>query len=111
MKNLFPRSARSCILYFCFLSFRNSNFEIPGYLVKRSNPEVLENSFLYFDPNRRSSCEVLEGSSMYTQRECGISRRMCGQTPVECSDLGGGALIWERTQRNSEFRSGCSVFL
>lgn len=76
MKNLFLCSARSCISYFCFLYFRNSNFEIPGYLVKRSNPEVLEKSFLYFDPNERSSCEVLEGSSMYTQRECGISWRM-----------------------------------
>lgn len=62
--------------------FRNSNFEIPGYLIKRSNPDVLGKGFLYFDPNIRSSCEVLEGSSMYTRRECGVSWRMCGQTPV-----------------------------
>jgi len=67
--------------------FRNNSFEIPGYLVKRPNPEVLEKDFLYFDPNRRSSCEVLEGSSVCTQRECGVSWRMCGQTPFECSDL------------------------
>lgn len=92
--------------------FRKSNFEIPGYLVKRSNPEVLEKAFLYFDPSIRSCGEASEGSLMYRQRECGVSWRMCGQTPVEFSVLGGGALIWEeRTQRNSEFIELFSISL